>query len=545
MSVIDIQKRVDAAIAEEKQTRDLERYLQAYLKLDLNTVRALLRFAIRYIRTPPILIEEIHGAAKRERISKHFAPILEEAVSYWEGGGGVVAVPGTLSRVVDQAYLTNTFVELVAATYRGATGRPLLSRNLHRSNLAMRQFLGSENVTVLDGLIDEGMSSKPVRTALRGLQDWGGTLNLATDTGRPAFVAPQATKNVLLTVAEPSIVLPSAKEERKGGFSYRVWYATNRKPKIASDPSKGFLNKPDPNKAMHYGLCHVFVPRCHKPGSSGTPWFKRWIKLQFKDDHLKLIKQEGLRDGDSFFERLSSAITSQPRELRHLLVYIHGFDNSFESAALRAAQVGFDLNVAAETVFFSWPSHANPKRYVADMNRIQKSEARMQEFLIAIAKRSKAEAVHLVAHSMGNQGLLRIAKALQTTGVKFANIILAAPDVDQDFFRDNAGVYPFIADRTTLYASPRDLALKLSSSKWLSDDPRAGLTPPVTVVPQIDTIEVTQFNLLDLGHGYWAQAKELITDIYQLMRYGAAPPRALLRSETSPPPDKSSYWVLQ
>jgi esterase/lipase superfamily enzyme len=171
---------------------------------------------------------------------------------------------------------------------------------------------------------------------------------------------------------------------------------------------------------------------------------------------------------------------------------------------------------------------------------VEDSEAEIAAFLKCTAHDSGATAVHIIAHSMGNRGLARAAsRTLADAGVRFANIILAAPDVQQKLFRELAQTYPRIADRTTLYVSQRDLALK--ASRWLQDAPRAGLTPPVTIVPGIDTIQVSQFNLLDLGHGYWAQAREVISDIALLMRYAAAPPREFHREVST---DDGPYWDL-
>ena len=75
--------------------------------------------------------------------------------------------------------------------------------------------------------------------------------------------------------------------------------------------------------------------------------------------------------------------------------------------------------------------------------------------------------------------------------------------------------------RTTLYASPTDRALEFS--RWLHTYPRAGFTPPVTIAAGIDTIQVPGFNLLDLGHSYYAEAGPVLHDLFDLMRRNAAP----------------------
>ena len=132
----------------------------------------------------------------------------------------------------------------------------------------------------------------------------------------------------------------------------------------------------------------------------------------------------------------------------------------------------------------------------------------------------------MIAHSMGNRGLLRalqrIAANAQTRGqVKFGQIFLAAPDVDRDLFLDLARLYPEYAERTTLYASDADLPVHLSAR--LHDAPRAGYFKPYTVASGVDTVAVPDFDLDLLGHSYFAQAEALLHDIFDLMRHGQPP----------------------
>jgi esterase/lipase superfamily enzyme len=147
---------------------------------------------------------------------------------------------------------------------------------------------------------------------------------------------------------------------------------------------------------------------------------------------------------------------------------------------------------------------------------------------------------------MGNRGLLRalqrIAANAETRGtVKFGQIFLAAPDVDRDLFVDLAGLYPDHSERTTLYASDRDLPVHLSAR--LHDAPRAGYFTPYTVAPGVDTVAVPGFDIDLLGHGYFAQAEALLHDIYDLVRHGE-PPARRQRIESSMQ-DGVSFWKLR
>jgi esterase/lipase superfamily enzyme len=156
--------------------------------------------------------------------------------------------------------------------------------------------------------------------------------------------------------------------------------------------------------------------------------------------------------------------------------------------------------------------------------------------------------VHLIAHSMGNRGLIRALQRITTIahrelGVRFGQIVLAAPDIDGDLFRGLISVFHDISERTTLYVSRNDRAI--AASKWLHSYDRIGLSPPVAVFEGIDTIEVPKFNVFDLlGHGYFAEAEALLSDLYHLIRHDAHPKdrQRLLQAMTS---DGSSYWVME
>jgi esterase/lipase superfamily enzyme len=132
--------------------------------------------------------------------------------------------------------------------------------------------------------------------------------------------------------------------------------------------------------------------------------------------------------------------------------------------------------------------------------------------------------------------------AAQRARVRFGQVFLAAPDIDADVFRDLAQVYLDLAERTTLYASPRDRAVAMA--QWLYDAPRAGFTPPVTIVDGIDTIEVPamrEFSLLDLGHSYFAEAAGVLHDMFDLLRRNATP-RERQRLDQQSTPDGQVYW---
>src|SRR5581483_6861193 len=137
---------------------------------------------------------------------------------------------------------------------------------------------------------------------------------------------------------------------------------------------------------------------------------------------------------------INSHLEALPTDEQIAVVYIHGYNVSFEKAALRAAQIGFDLSIKGIMAFFSWPSLGKLSGYPADEAAIEASESAITEFMIDVAQKSGARTVHVIAHSMGNRGVLRavnriVMEAQQRSGVRFGQFILAAPDVDSNVFR--------------------------------------------------------------------------------------------------------------
>jgi esterase/lipase superfamily enzyme len=177
---------------------------------------------------------------------------------------------------------------------------------------------------------------------------------------------------------------------------------------------------------------------------------------------------------------------------------------------------------------------------------IEASEGFITDFLTSMATKSGASRVHIIAHSMGNRALLRVMDRIAATAAEraqkpFSQVILAAADVDQDTFKRLSVAYQRVAQRTTMYVCAKDRAVE--ASHWLHDYPRAGIAPPVMIVPGIDTINVTNLDLTGLAHCYVAEARDVLQDMYRLLRDGAPPEQRFgLRRETTS--DGQLYWAV-
>ncbi len=357
-----------------------------------------------------------------------------------------------------------------------------------------------------------------------------------------AASSPDPHTGLLRTLTRQLVKYAGLQQEgAQADAQYRVWYATSRKPIDANSPSRGFGTERD--SRIHHGSCRVFVPKSHKVGSVGSGWWKRLVTG--KDDRLRLLSIDPL-DEIAWWARLQDQIKQNTVDDQDAVVFIHGFNVEFQEAALRAAQIGFDLQIKGAMAFYSWASRGETKMYLADEDAVQLDETPIADFLCDMAQRSGARRVHVIAHSMGNRALLRAVhqitqQAEHRSGVRFGQVILAAADVNSRKFQELCPAYRQVSERTTLYVSTHDAAVALSRS--LHDFPRVGLMPPVTTAPGIDTVNATNADVSLLGHGYVAEAKDVISDMHALIRHGTAPAQRFgLRPATTP--DGNAYWLI-
>ena len=173
---------------------------------------------------------------------------------------------------------------------------------------------------------------------------------------------------------------------------------------------------------------------------------------------------------------------------RNLLVFIHGFDNSFENAITRAAfnQQWFaasglhDADTAV--VAFSWPSLGKlislpfpDAAYRRDQTTAGQSGLHLMSFLanlepIIAAARAKGNRAFLLAHSMGNWALQAAVESWFSHGngdaMMFDEIVLAAADEVYNSFDylplGRLSALDRLGRRISVYASEEDAVLKLS-----------------------------------------------------------------------------------
>jgi esterase/lipase superfamily enzyme len=153
---------------------------------------------------------------------------------------------------------------------------------------------------------------------------------------------------------------------------------------------------------------------------------------------------------------------------RDLLLYIHGYRESFETAAASTVDLSEGIKFPGATGLFTWPSAASTLSYVADREAAMWSRDALEDLLTAIAKTPSGGRIHIVAHSMGTLLTLETlrmvrASAGESAMERIGAVVLAAPDIDIDLFARGLERLGSDAKKITVISSTNDRALAMSS----------------------------------------------------------------------------------
>jgi esterase/lipase superfamily enzyme len=150
-----------------------------------------------------------------------------------------------------------------------------------------------------------------------------------------------------------------------------------------------------------------------------------------------------------------------------LLVYIHGYRNTFEGSAVDAARLADGIKFRGETLVFSWPSRAGLLDYAYDRESAVWSRDAFERVLATAMANPNIGRIHIVAHSMGT--LLALESLRQVYGRygeagadRIGAVIFASPDIDVDVFASSVARLGQVAQKLTVIVASNDRALALA-----------------------------------------------------------------------------------
>jgi esterase/lipase superfamily enzyme len=219
-------------------------------------------------------------------------------------------------------------------------------------------------------------------------------------------------------------------------------------------PMKGALKAPwfghERNANPQFARTVFHAPDTSLTGQAQAVWSGQWV-----------IKSVAFHQGD-MAEALSPLVAD-----RDILLYIHGYKESFETAAVSAVQLAQGIGFNGTTVLFSWPSKAALLDYGYDRESAMFSRDALEETLTLLLSEGGAAKVHIVAHSMGTLltiETLRQIWARQGDGLaaRLGAIVLASPDIDLDLFANALQRLRSLVPKITVISSTSDKALEVS-----------------------------------------------------------------------------------
>lgn len=323
-----------------------------------------------------------------------------------------------------------------------------------------------------------------------------------------------------------------------------LMYATDRRPSGETSPDHFFGGERQPGGTLNLGLCELTIPLIgprRGAAALGALDSVEWIEDPAKHVVLNTVRP---LERSAFFAELRRRGGAGAT---NTIIFVHGYNVSFARAARRTAQVAYDLDFQGVPILFSWPSAAKLTAYFSDRENVEWSAAHLEQFIGDIIAQGQGEHLHLLAHSMGNQAVIRALHAMalrRGPGLPplFDNVILAAPDFDAQAFVDQ--IAPRVASlsrRWTIYASDKDRALDVAAK--LSAVRRLGL--PLPVARGIETVDASGIDVAPWSvpefHGYFASKQRVIQDLTQVLRGVPPEARRLMRRLK----DELPYWILQ
>jgi esterase/lipase superfamily enzyme len=226
----------------------------------------------------------------------------------------------------------------------------------------------------------------------------------------------------------------------------------------------------------------LLVTTTRKPvnGGRAKPWFGperastmtvARVKLVPPDDGRLSLSAVGLADWRlDEVEPVSGEVSNllaQAGGGSDVLIYVHGFKQTFETAALDAARLVDGIRFRGQTMVFSWPSKAGLFDYAYDRESAMWSRDDFERVLQSVIATPSVGRVHIVAHSMGTMLTLESLRQLyarygDTAADKIGAVVFASPDIDMDVFSSAINRIGPLARKVTVVTATNDRALALS-----------------------------------------------------------------------------------
>jgi len=244
---------------------------------------------------------------------------------------------------------------------------------------------------------------------------------------------------------------------------------------------------------------------------------------------------------------------------KDVVVFIHGFNNSFDDAAGRLAEVWHFLGRQGVPLLYTWPAGAGGLfGYMVDRESAEYTVFHLKQTLAMLASMPEVKRIHIIAHSLGTHVITTALREMiierrgagenPRDSLRIRNLILVAPDMDLGVVRQRLMAEQFgpAIDQITVYTAQSDLALDISS--YMTSGKRLGNLKAADFDATAKAIfasekNVNFVNVLDadsfIGHSYFLDSPAASSDVIRVLE-GKKPgsqSRPLIHNQ-------GSFWEL-
>lgn len=368
----------------------------------------------------------------------------------------------------------------------------------------------------------------------------------------------------------------------------RVLYVTDRTPVVSPNGAPGFGAQR--SRVLRFGLLTVAMTGTGDRASQAevgapqalgafpeTPYPTPKVPGGVRRDPATARAHEAARS--ALQRAFAESLAQSPR--KEAIVFVHGYNNSFEDSARSGANLCDLVDRDFACVILSWPAGGSRGAffgYNVDRESGEFAVSDIRKTLRALGTTPALRKLHVIAHSRGSDvvtsALQQLALEAYAAGmslsalVKLYNLVLFAPDIDIDVAASKIftiasdpdilrlgkatpfAILPETTLHLTVYSSPDDKALGLSGSIFGSIA-RLGQVTPDSLDPNLRPHDAPDLGgLVDLievpggsdfiGHSYFLSDQRVRADLVALIRDGAkagSPRRPLIEI-------KRPFWRL-
>lgn len=238
-------------------------------------------------------------------------------------------------------------------------------------------------------------------------------------------------------------------------------------------------------------------------------------------------------------QMVDDRLAQTPR--KEVFLFVHGFNNRFEHAAFRIAELWHFLGREGVPVAYSWPAGSGGgflRSYLHDRESSEFTVYHFKQFVMRLAKNGSVDRIHVIAHSRGTDVLVTALREihieLRASGhntrklSKLGNVVLVAADLDFQVVRQRISTerVQLMPQRLTVYRADTDQAIGLS--EWLfASVSRLGKITSKDLSPEeleaaktIDSVHIIDVKADTgfLGHSYFQDSPAASSDLILLLR---------------------------